>query len=100
MDLSTFSEMVDRFTASLTPKERELLEKRFVEPRAAFDFGQKRVPYQKHVTFPRVKRGRGQRKNRRDRMGRVKHVAHLLANALLGAARRGAETNLRLDRIA
>lgn len=99
MDLSTFSEMVDRFTASLTPKERELLEKRFVEPRAAFDFVQKRVPYQKHVTFPRVKRGRGQRKNRRNRAGREKHEACMMVDALTRAARTAAETSLRLDRI-
>lgn len=91
MDLSTFSEMVDRFTASLTPKERELLEKRFEAPRSAAEL-QRRA-------HPSFKRGRGQRKNRRDRAGRVKHEAHLLADALLRAARAGATTNLRLARL-
>lgn len=74
--MSTFEEMARRAQAQLTENEKRVLAQRFA-PGALV-----------HVTLriklkARVKRGRGQRKNRRDRSGRVTHAAHVLVARLL-----------------
>lgn len=80
LDMSTFEEMARRAQAQLTDSERRVLAQRFAPPWTPGALV--------HVTLriklkPRIKRGRGQRKNRRDRSGRVKHAAHVLVDRLL-----------------
>ena len=78
LDMSTFEEMARRAQAQLTDSERRVLAQRFAPPWTPGALATLRIKLK-----ARVKRGRGQRKSRRDRSGRVKHAAHVLVDRLL-----------------
>lgn len=82
--MSTLREMTQRLVEGLTPAERRVLDARFAgAPRGELVH----VPLRFKLK-PRLKRGRGQRKSRRDRIGRQKHEAHVIVDRLLGNASR------------
>lgn len=82
--MSTLHEMTQRLVEGLTPAERRVLDARFAgAPRGELVHVTRRFKLKS-----RLKRGRGQRKSRRDRIGRQKHEAHVIVDRLLGNAAR------------
>jgi len=78
-----FKSLGAQMLSNLTPNERVVLAARFSTTGvAAMMLGAVR-----RSAGPKVKKGRGQRKNRRDRAGRVKHKAHVFAERLLRSMR-------------
>ena len=79
--MSTLSEAAERLMKSLTPRELEVLELR------RQSWNRMPITIKPRSTQPAVKRGRGQRRNRRNRAGRVKHEAHRWVALLLRRTR-------------